>query len=50
MNPRTPTLPGAWPRERVLLVLANRVARAAISGHPTPVAARVLARLEASNA
>lgn len=37
----------AWSRTKVLEVLATRVAMAAMCGKPQPVAALVLARIEA---
>lgn len=40
------TLPGAWPLDRVVGLLANRNALAALHGRPCPVAAAVVARLE----
>jgi hypothetical protein len=42
------TLCGAWERERVLAVLATRVAMAAMRGRVQPMAATVLARIEAA--
>lgn len=39
----------AWPRERVLAVLSARVVQAAMGGKPSPVAAMVLARVEAAS-
>lgn len=45
MNTKT-TAPWHWTRERVIETLATRIAMAAMSGRPTPVAAAVLARLE----
>lgn len=41
-------LPGAWPTAKILEVLGCRVARAAMGGKPQPIAATVVARLEAS--
>lgn len=39
----------AWSRDKVLAVLTARVVQAAMSGRPTPVAAAVLARVEAAS-
>lgn len=35
-----------WSQDKVYLTLANAVARAAVAGRPSPIAARVLERIE----
>lgn len=40
------TIPGSWSEQRVLEVLGLKCVVWALAGKPTPVAARVVARLE----
>jgi hypothetical protein len=44
-NENRPQLAGSWTADKILLVLGNNLARAAMSGRSCPVAEAVYARL-----
>lgn len=47
-NQNRPGLAGSWDTDRILLVLGNNLARAAMQGRTCPVAEAVYARLSAT--
>lgn len=40
---------GAWSKQQIIEVLSVRIVVSALKGRPSPVAARVLNKIEASN-